>query len=362
MPTVNDVARLAGVSPITVSRVVNGAANVRPVTAQRVERAIRELGYVPNVAARGLRSKRTHSLALLVPDITNPFWTTVARAIEDAAQRQDYWVFLCNTDEDPAKQERYLAVVAGQRVDGVILAPFNGDLRPLNTLRAKNMPTVLMDRRVAGWEGDWIGDDSIANARAVVRILIARGHRRIAVVSGPAGASTADERVMGYRLALREAGIPVEEGLVRRTEFRAGPGAAAVAELLDLPSPPSAIFAANHLIGQSVAHACQGRGVRVPDDLTVACIDAPLPSNLGTPCEVVVAHPAYEMGFQAANLLLSRLACSEPLAGRTVVLSGRILAGAPGLDFESPGSQVAPLTEDERRRVPAIMEAAAVAA
>ena len=156
--------------PLPCRAVLNSASNVTPGTRERVEQAIQELGYLPNVAARSLRSKRTHTLALLVPDITNVFWTTVARGVEDAAQSSGYSVFLCNTDENPIKQTRYLQAVASQQVDGVIIAPYASDASSLTELRERGVTTVLIDRRVNGWDVDTVAGDSVAGGRALVRL------------------------------------------------------------------------------------------------------------------------------------------------------------------------------------------------
>ncbi len=220
MPTISDVAKQAGVSPATVSRVIQGAKNVRPATREKVQQAIEELGYVPSAVAQSLRSKRTRSLALVVSDITNPFWTTVARGVEDEAQRHGYAVLLCNTDENLAKQLRYLDFLISQQVDGVIIAPYDSNGQHLNKLRQRNIPTVLIDRRIDGWNVDSVRGDSVSGARALVQHLIRLGHTRIAVVSGPATTSTAEDRIAGYCLALTEEGIPVEPSLIRRGEYR----------------------------------------------------------------------------------------------------------------------------------------------
>ena len=197
MPTISDVANRAGVSPATVSRVLHGAPNVRPDPRAKVEEAIEQLGYVPSAVAQSLRSKRTRSIALVVSDVTNTFWTTVARGVEDVAQRHRYSVLLCNTDEDLAKQRQYLDVLIRQQVDGVIIAPYDSDAQNLDSLRSRNIPTVLVDRRVEGWDVDSVISDSIAASRALVQHLLSLGHQRIAVLSGPATTSTAEDRIAG---------------------------------------------------------------------------------------------------------------------------------------------------------------------
>lgn len=151
MATITDVAKRAGVAPVTVSRVINNAPGVNLATRKRVQQAIAELGYVPNVVARSLRSKRTHTLAFIVPDITNAFWTTVARGVEDAAQDHGYSVLLCNTDENLTKQQRYVDIMVSQRVDGVIIAPCDAEASKLAPLRRHNVATVVIDRRITGW-------------------------------------------------------------------------------------------------------------------------------------------------------------------------------------------------------------------
>ncbi len=156
MSTIRDVAKRAGVSPVTVSRVINNVGNVSLPTQEKVQQAIEELGYVPSGVAQSMRSKRTSTLALLVPDITNAFWTTVSRGVEDAAQGRGYSVFLCNTDEDMAKQHRYLDFVIGQRVDGVIIAPHDSNAQHLKKLQDRAIPTVIIDRHIEGWDVDTV--------------------------------------------------------------------------------------------------------------------------------------------------------------------------------------------------------------
>ncbi len=248
MATIHDVAKLAGVSAVTVSRVLNNSNRVSPATQERVQRAIDELGYVPSVAARSLRSRQTFTLALIVPDINNTFWTTVARGVEDAAQGKGYSVFLCNSDENPTKQASYLDVVISQQVDGVIIAPYDTSADNLDKLRRRNIPVVIVDRDINGWEVDTVRGDSVAGARALVRHLIGLGHRRIAVITGPANTTTAADRVVGYHLALSEAGIAVDPDLIRFGEFRSRTGESEADALLRLPAPPTAFFAANNTI------------------------------------------------------------------------------------------------------------------
>ena len=325
MPTINDVARRAEVSPVTVSRVINKARNVSPATRERVEQAIQELGYVPSAAARSLRSKRTRTMALVLPDIANAFWTTVARGVEDAAQSCGYSVLLYNTDETPSKQLRYLDVIASQRVDGVIIAPYDSDARNLATLRARKIPIVVIDRRIKGWEVDTVCGDSVSGARALVQHLIKLGHQRIAVVSGPLNTSTAEDRVTGYCLALNEAGIPVSASLIKRGEYHAPSGERLTYQLLDEGLNPTAIFAANNAIAMGVIDALEKRGLRIPQDVALVCFDDLPNASRFFPFLTVAVQPAYDMGLNAAQLLISRLDDEVNWPPRQVVLPTRLI-------------------------------------
>jgi LacI family transcriptional regulator len=339
LSTISDVARRAGVSTVTVSRVLNRERNVNSLTRERVERAIADLSYVPNVVARSLRSKRTHALALVLPDVTNVFWTTIARGVEDAAHSVGYSVLLCNTDEDPVKQQLYMQVIASQRVDGVIIAPCDDDAAHLSELRQRNVPTVIMDRRIEGWDVDTVWGDSISGARALIRHLIKVGHRRIAIITGPSHASTADDRVAGYRMALAEASIPFDPCLVKHGEFRAASGEHLTYQLLDesrsseggVAHPAArggtftAIFAANNVIALGVLDALEKRGLRVPQDVALVSFDDLPEASRLFPFLTVVTQPAYEMGTHAAQLLLSRLYGDTSSPARHVVLPTRLI-------------------------------------
>lgn len=325
MSTISDVAKRAGVAPVTVSRVINNAPNVSVSTREKVQQAIKALGYVPSGAAQSLRSKRTRSLALLVSDITNAFWTTVARGVEDAAQSHNYSILLCNTDESKAKQQRYLDVVISQRVDGVIIAPYDSDAENLINLRRRNISTVVIDRQISGWDVDTVIGDSISGARALTQHLISLNHKRIAVISGPENTSTSKDRLAGYQIALNQTGIPFEPDLIKYGEFRSASGEQLTLELLDSAQKPTAIFAANNVIAMGVVDALEKLGLRVPQDIALVCFDDLPNTSHFFPFLTVAVQPAYEMGINAAQLLLSRLEAEVNLQPRHVVLPTRLI-------------------------------------
>ena len=325
MTTIHDVAKSAGVSPITVSRVVNRLENVRPDTRARVEKAIEELGYVRNLAASSLRSNETYTLALILPDITNSFWTTVARGVEDAAQKDGYSVLLCNTDEKPEKFTKYLDTVLQQRVDGVMLVPVTNDSLHLSQLGNRNVPTVILDRRVPNWAGDSVTCDSIAASRALVQHLLKLGHTRIAIISGPAATSTAEDRVAGYCLAMSQAGIPLDPSLIMRGEYRFSSGQAMAHNLVHSGLEPTAIIATNNAIAEGVLEELKSEGKKIPGDMAVVCFDEISEMERFFPFLTIITQPAYDIGFKATQLLLSRIKSNDPLPGRQVILPTQLV-------------------------------------
>jgi LacI family transcriptional regulator len=356
MPTIKDVAKRAGVSPMTVSRVLNKASNVKPSTREKVLEAVEELGYVPSGVAKSLRSKRTHTLALLVPDGANAFWTTVARGVEDAAQDRGYSVLLCNTDENPTKQQNYLDVVIRQQVDGVVIAPCSTDAQNLDKLRRARIPTVVIDRYIKGWDVDTVMGDSITGARALVRHLIGVGHQRIAMLSGPATTSTASDRVVGYRIALAEAGLAYDPRLVKEGEYRALSGERLTQQLLGEGLAPTAIFAANNALLLGAIVALEKRGLRVPQDIALVCFgDLPNTSHF-FPFLTVADFASYEMGVNAAQLLFSRVDAGVELKRRCVVLPSRLIVrhscgSKMAGDGESTFRLSVPIPSEEDRQI-----------
>ena len=325
MPTIRDVARKAGVATTTVSRVLNNSGYVSAATRARVEAAIQELGYVPNRVARSLRLKRTNTLALVVTDITNPFWTTVVRGVEDAANAAGFTVILCNTDESPAKQDAYLQVLLQKRVDGILLTPTHSTAEPVSLIQRQSVPVVILDRRVPGAAVDVVRCDSEEGAYQLVGCLLDLGHRRIGVLTGPESVSTAVDRVAGYRRALREAGLREADEWVRYGEFTLDSGARGAHEMLGLDPRPTALFAANNFIATGALRVLQEAGLGVPGDVSLVTFDELPCDPSSTPFLTVANQPAYEMGQQATELLIARL--SDPAADgyREIILPTQIV-------------------------------------
>ena len=325
MPTIRDVARLAGVAPITVSRVINNAGYVSENTRRRVTLAVSKLGYVPNTLARSLRSRQTRMLALVLTDITNPFWTTVARGVEDVANAAGFNVILCNTDESEAKQDKYVHAILQRRVDGVLLVPVRNNAEPVRFIQRQKVPLVILDRRLSGVTADVVRGDSETGSYRLVQLLLSLGHERIAMLSGPRDVSTAEERVIGYRRALEEAGVRFDPALVLYGEFSLRSGAEMAQQVLAMTSRPTALFAGNNFIAIGSLKTVREAGLRVPEDMAMVAIDDLPASLIIDPFLSVAAQPAYEMGQRATELLLARLAGQAPEQAQEIVLPTEVI-------------------------------------
>ncbi len=342
MSTISDVARLAGVSTMTVSRVVNNSGYISQATRERVERAVEQLGYVPNALARGLRFKQTKTIALILTDITNPFFTTVARGVEDAASEQGFNVIFCNTDEDEGDEGEYLNMLLQKQVDGILLVPARCSSESISLLQSRSVPVVVLDRRVPGVQVDTVRGDSEEGAYQLVRYLLGLGHHGIAVLSGPRSVSTATDRVDGYRRAMAEAGVRVDESMVHHDAFSQEGGYRMAKRALAAGPHPTALFAGNNFIAAGAFRALQEAGLKVPEDVSLVAFDDLAQSLAMEPFLTVAAQPAYEMGRRATELLLDRLAGEAPAECREIVLPVTLVvrrSGAPPTtDLERHGA------------------------
>jgi LacI family transcriptional regulator len=323
--TLTDVARLAGVSTMTVSRVINNSGYVSPEARARVTMAIAELGYMPNVLARQLRSKRTKTIALVLTDIANPFFTTIARGVEDAARAQGYAVMFCNTDESEVEEIEYVRVLIQRQVDGVLLVPATDSSASLPLLHKHGLPVVVLDRRHSGGGVDEVRTDSEAGAHAAVRHLLDLGHRRIAVLTGPPTVSTSADRVAGYRRAILEEGLGFANEVVVFGGYNETSGYEMTRRILETEPRPTALFAANNFIAFGAIRALREAGLRTPDEMSIAVFDDLPPGWVFDPFLTVVSQPAYEIGKQAAELMLERLAGKAPAEPRTIVLPSELI-------------------------------------
>jgi LacI family transcriptional regulator len=319
--TLHEVARRAGVSAMTVSRVVNGRGRVDSETRQRVEEAIQALDYVPNRIARGLISQKTQTIGIIVPDIVNPFFAPVVRGAESAARKAGYRVLLCNSEGDLRLEREYIEDLVAHRVEGLLLAPASDRSRSsiLSLLRG-GFPLVLIDRALPDADCDTIVSDNTQGARRLIEHLIAIGHREIAHVSDAEDTSTGRERLRGYREALEAAGIPFQLELVVRTTVDRIGGYRAAQEILARDPLPTAIFAVNNMTAVGTMEALRERSLSVPKDMGLVCFDDVEHLAVLSPTLTVIDQPAETFGSLGVQLLLERMTGKANSRPRRIIL------------------------------------------
>lgn len=316
--SINDVARVAGVSKSTVSRVLGGGP-VSEAVRGRVEAAIRQTGYHPNLQARRLRARHTGIIGLIVADIRNPFFTALIRAVEEVAYRESLRVTFCNTDEDPEREALYLQLMHEERISGLIFAPTRTTVGRLDRLTL-DYPTVLVDRAAPGGSIDSVVLDNAAAMAGLVEHLAERGYCRIGGLFGSTS-TTAAERRDGYIAAMRRHGLEPD---YREVEPTAEAAIATVEPWLTSPSRPDALVASNSLLLMGALKAARSAGLAIPGELALAGFDNERWTELVEPGITVVEQPVEEMGRAAMSLLLERLRMPE-LPVRRLVMTGRCL-------------------------------------
>ena len=314
---------------MTVSRVLNEKKGVSPDTRKRVLKAIEETDYIPNSLARSFTLQKTKTIGLVIVDIANPFFTTLARGVENIAAKNRFSVIFCSTDENQEKEALYLEILARKRVDGVILAPASKKGASLKSILIKRIPIVLVDRELESSEDfnlDIVKEDSVHGAYILTKHLINLGHRRIAIVVGGREISTAEERVKGYKKALIEAGIPIEDSLIRFSNYSEEGGYTTTKELLRMLERPTAIFGGNNFIAVGAVAAIKEAGLRIPHDVALVSFgDIDFLSRI-YPFFTVVTQSAYSMGAIAAELLIRRIEGKEKVQEkREVVLKPELV-------------------------------------
>jgi DNA-binding LacI/PurR family transcriptional regulator len=307
MATMKEVAIRAGVSVATVSRVLNNHARVDAELRTRVLAAIEALNYHPNRVAQRLRVGAGGVIGLIISDIENPFFVSVVRGVEDMAYQNELSVLLCNSDENPVKQRMYIRVMRAEDVAGLIITPNAETDASILHLIESRMPVVFMDRLVVKFEVDIVTVDSAGGVRSAIQHLLDLGHTRIAILGVPLAISTGRERFGAFVETMEAHGIHPEPALIRTASFRQESGYQATMELLDLPNPPTAIFASNNVLALGMLQALHERGVQVPEQIAVVGFDdLPWAGALWPPL-TAVAQPTYQLGHEAARLLLRRI-------------------------------------------------------
>ena len=316
MITIKDIAERAGVSYATVSRALNGRPDVNEETRSRIFDLAAEMGYQPNAIARSLVKKKSHIIALIVPDVSNPFFADISMAVNAAAENAGYTTMVCNTAWDPVKEQEKIRIMVEQRVDGIILKPV-AFMRP-GALESLNVPMVLFWHAMPG-DLSYIEVDHEAGSKMAVRHLIERGYKRVAFIGGKQTSPSNQIRLMAYQQCLKEAGISADTGLISHGGFNHESGYQRMNVLLSLPEPPDAVFCTNDIIAMGALQCAHDRNVKVPDRLAIIGYDDISYVSLPLIDLSSVSQPRDKLGERAFQALLKEME-SFPVRTRQNIL------------------------------------------
>jgi len=328
MATIYDIAKEAGVSIATVSKVINQTGRISDKTRKRVQDVMKRIDYQPSVVASALTKKRTYTLGLLIPDIANPFFAEVARSIEDHAQLMGYSLVICSTDNDPSKEERYVNVLRQKSADGIMIATGDRNDALMKQLLKLKVPIAVIAREMPALAVDTVLVDDYLGGYLAASHLIELGHRSIAAIAEDLSVMSSRERVRGYRQALEEHGIAFDESLVAVSPFHVEGGKKTALNLLGRPNPPSAVFACNDLLAIGVVQAARERGLSVPRDLSVVGFDNTIIATIIDPPLTTVAQPVQEMGSQIVQLISQEIDGNKSSKQRIVLLPELVVRGS----------------------------------
>lgn len=327
LSTIYDIAKRAGVSPATVSRALNNQNLVKEETRKKIHKIAEEMNYSPNFLARSLVKKQTNTIALIISDITNPFFTTVARGVEDFASQRGFNTIFCNTDENVEKEKQYVNLMLQRRVDGIIIASC-GSSNNLDDIKNRNFPLVLVDRTFPvnnGWDSV-VGDSEEGAYHLTKHLIEVHYHKKIAVISGPPVLSTSQDRVRGYLRALRECHIQENSEWIISGEFKENFGYQMASKFLQYSgAKPTAVFAGNNFIAIGIIRAAREMDIEIPGDLALVTFDDLEMASYTCPFLTVAKQPAYTMGSMATEFLLQRISGEKIREKRIVVLKPEII-------------------------------------
>lgn len=334
--TIQDVARRAGVSSATVSRVINNSGYISQNARDQVEKAMKELEYNPSRVARRLRvtDGDRKLFGLLIADIQNPFYVDVIRGVEEMAFTRDYAVYPCNFAQDIKKEKVYLDILQSEAIDGLIVTPYHEEDELVKSLVHEGFPIVCVDRNLSNVDVDVVVVDNKAGTYRAIKHLIQLGHKRIGFIGGLYSIPTSRHRKDGYLKALKEHDIPVDKSLIQFGDSKYENGKQLVQNFLDMDEPPTALFTGNNVITLAGLEVIHSRGLKIPDDIAIVGFDDMYWSNSLNPPLTAVSQPGYEIGRQAARMLFERL--NEPnKPPRKIVLNTELMIRKScGSDFK----------------------------
>ena len=327
--TIKDIANHTGLGLATISKYLNGG-NVLPENRDAIEAAISELNYLPNSFARGLKTKRSKAIGVVLPEINNSFLMSILMEMEYVLKRDDYAIIVSDCHNDKAKEIEAVNFLMSKSVDGIISVPLSRSGRHLQSALAQNIPVLLIDRAIPELSSkvDSITIDNETISCEAVHEIVKKGHRRIGIVTGPEGTYTADRRWLGYNKALEESGIDPDPALVWRGEYTIDGGVAGYKDLLMRNPGITAVFAANHYITMGVLMAVTEEKRKIPDDISVLGFDAMDWLKVLDPPLTIIEQPVREMGRLAAEILIRRLRNEEDIPKQSITLSAKLNFGA----------------------------------
>ncbi|NMO94719.1 LacI family DNA-binding transcriptional regulator [Paenibacillus lemnae] len=327
-PTIYDIARLAGVSTATVSKVFNNRGSISDKTKKRIMAISEELNYQPSGVASALAGKKTFTIGLLIPDVMNPFFAEMTRHVEDRAHELGFNLVICNTDNNQQKELKYIQLLRQKRVDGIVAATGVSDEKLLKELIKDEIPVALISRDMSVLSASTVLVDDFAGGHAAASYLIALGHRRIGIVTESLDIISSRDRVRGFQDAMDNAGLTLAGDQVKVSDFSPEGGSRAACELLDSTHPPTAIFACNDILAIGVMHAARQKGLSVPLQLSVIGFDNTLLAALSDPPLTTIAQPIQAMGQQVVDLITREINEITSIKQRIVLLPELVIRGS----------------------------------
>jgi LacI family transcriptional regulator len=324
--TIKDIARLAGVSTATVSKVINRKDHeITEATRKKVMSIVRQYNYVPNRIASSMVTKKTHTIGLIIPDISNPFFPELARGVEDYASEFGYAVFLCNTDNDALKEQSYLEKLQAKMVDGIIIAASDHQRHVSKSLKGAQIPIVTVDRRI----NDFISQGSVESnnllgAYEAVSYLLTKGLNKILYLSGPLNNKPSNERLQGYLNALKDHNQEVKKEMILNGSFTLDWGYSGTFKAIDQGLQFDSIFCANDLIAFGAIQAIKLKGLRVPQDISVIGFDDISLAGIINPPLTTVKQPNYQMGYESSKILIGIIE-KHPPENTKLVLNTKLI-------------------------------------
>jgi DNA-binding LacI/PurR family transcriptional regulator len=325
--TLKDVAKKAAVSISVASRALGSYGYVSRESQEKVLKAAQKIGYQSDYIAKGLKTRQTYTIGLVISDITNTWFTTVVRAIEDVAEQNGYNLILCNSDEDPRKETKYLEVLYGKKIDGLIIAVTGENAPYLKRLVRGGLPVVLLDRKIKGLRATQVSIDNEYGAYEAVNHLIKLGHQRIGIINGLPRTTVGKDRFRGYKKALEDNGFPLDPSLIKYGDFRMEKARKATEEFMKMKNRPTALFVANNVMVMGAFKASKENEVKIPQEMALVGFDDPEWASLTEPPLTTVRQPTYSIGTMACQALLQRIRKSDRrrLSNEEIVLKPKLI-------------------------------------